>query len=81
MLTKELINKLNNNGNLIVGYLYNSDIEYSDVSIYNKQKRESIFQNTEFNYYYFKGIAQLKHLVYYNKLIKKQDYSLVYTKK
>ena len=81
LLTKELINKLNNNGNLIVGYLYNSDIEYSDVSIYNKQKRESIFQNTEFNYYYFKGIAQLKHLVYYNKLIKKQDYSLVYTKK
>lgn len=80
-LIKELCNYLKDNGKLIAGYIYNYEIENNDNSIFNKDIRDEIFCDKEFNYHIFKGVNTYKKKLYFNGLFGNEDACMVYSKK
>lgn len=76
-LIGELSKKLNINGNIVVGYLYDIENENDVRDIYKQQIRDCIFTEPEYSYYYFRKM----HDLHCNRETDNHDACLVYTKK
>lgn len=76
-LITQIIPFLKPNGNLIVGYLYQLENEYSLFQFYKKELRDLYFDTPQYQYYSFDGIYDIK----YNPKKKYNDAVLVYHKK
>lgn len=72
-----LATKLNKDGNIIVGYLYDIENEEDYRSIYKKEIRDSIFYEPEYSYHFFKKMRDL----HCERDSKNHDACLIYTKK
>lgn len=71
---------LNDNGIIIIGYIYTILEECYSVGIFNKKIRDEVFPLEKFNYYYFKSIDYYESPYDYNDLNKEKDACLVYKK-
>lgn len=60
-LIDKLVPFLKPNGNMIVGYLYQADTECSNYECYQSKLRNQYFPLTEYKYYYFNGVYDIKH--------------------
>lgn len=76
-LIEYLSKQLNKDGNIIVGYLYDIENEEDYREIYNKNIREYIFYEAEYNYNYFRKMRDL-HCACESP---NHDACLIYTKK
>lgn len=76
-LIESLSTKLKPNGKIVVGYLYDIENENDYREIYKKEKRDSIFNEDNYSYYYFRKMNDL-HRDYETS---NHDACLVYTKK
>lgn len=76
-LIGELSKKLNKNGNIVVGYLYDIENENDARDIYKKQIRDCMFNEPEYSYNYFRKMNDL----HCDRKTDNHDVCLVYTKK
>ena len=76
-LTKELSTKLNQNGNIVIGYLYDIENEGDNREVYIKKIRDKYFKGIEYSYNYF----QKMHDLHTDRKTKDHDVILIYTKK
>lgn len=72
-----LSKKINKNGQIIVGYLYDSENEDDCREIYKQELRNLVFQEPEYTYYYVKKMHDLQC----NYESKNHDACLIYTKR
>lgn len=59
-IINQLIPYLKDDGIMIVGYFYQANTEYKGYECYQKKIRDLYFPQSKFNYYYFKGITDIK---------------------
>lgn len=76
-LIEILSTKLNKDGNIVVGYLYDIENEEDYRDIYKKDIRDEIFFETEYSYNYFKKMRDF----HCGRDSKNHDACLIYTKK
>ena len=82
---KDLINQLSQNlnqdGTIIIGYIFYIINNVKTNAIFNKENREIVFNNNEFTYLYIDAIEKFKRKVFYRQDINVSDSCLIYTKK
>lgn len=76
-LIELLSQRVNNGGNIVVGYLYDIENENDARDIYSRKIRDSIFYEPEYRYFYF----QKMHDLHCDRKTNNHDACLVYTKK
>ncbi len=76
-----LSDKLNEEGIMIIGYLYTWEENNENVAIFNSNVREKIFSQDEFNYLLFQAMEEIEDKVLHGFGIPKEDAGLIYTKK
>lgn len=76
-MIENLSQKLNENGQIVVGYLYDIENEEDDREIYISKLRDAVFTAPQFTYHYFKRIRDL----HCNQESNNHDACLIYTKK
>ena len=76
-LIEKLAQKLNTNGHIVAGYLYDIEDEEDVRDVYKKAARDSVFKEPEYSYNYFERM----HDLHCNQESESHDASLVYTKK
>ena len=76
-LMDQLIPCLKPNGSLIIGYIYQLESECPIYECYKKSIRDICFPQSEYEYYCFDGIQDIK----YNPQKKDNDAILVYHKR
>jgi len=76
-LIENLSKRLNSNGQIMVGYLYDIENENDDRIIYKQEFRDSIFRESEYSYSYFRKM----HDLHCGLESGNHDACLIYTKK
>lgn len=76
-LIVDLSKMLNKNGKIIVGYLYDIENENDCREIYKQTLRDTVFQGSEYTYYYVKKMHDLQC----ERESENHDAALIYTKK
>jgi len=77
----ELSQHLNSNGKIIAGYIYNINDDIKNISVYNKEKRNKIFNEDDFYYHNIKSIKMLIQNCNYKKNKPTEDACMIYCKK
>lgn len=73
----DLSKRLNKNGQIMAGYLYDIENEADYREIYKQSLRDPVFQGPEYSYQYIQKIDDLAH----NRKSGNHDACLIYTKK
>ena len=76
-LVERLAQKLNNNGQIVVGYLYDIENEHDYREIYKSSIRDDVFIEPEFSYHYVRRM----HDLHCNQESNEHDACLIYTKR
>ena len=76
-LTKDLSKKLNKDGNIVIGYLYDIENEEDHREVYIKKNRDKYFKGSKYSYNYI----QKFHDLHTGRETKNHDAILIYTKK
>lgn len=71
---------LNDNGIIIIGYIYTILDEWDSIGIFNKEIRDEVFPLDKFDYYYFKSIDYYESSYTNIDSKKEKDACLVYKK-
>ena len=71
---------LNDNGIIIIGYIYTILDEWDSIGIFNKEIRDKVFPLDKFDYYYFKSIDYYESSYTNIDSKKEKDACLVYKK-
>lgn len=77
MLVERIATKLNDGGNIVVGYLYDIENEIDVRLVYKAKYRDPVFKEPDYTYHYFDRMNGLAH----RNETKCHDATLVYTKK
>lgn len=76
-LIEDLSFLLNNDGKIVVGYLYDIENEKDAREIYKSVLRNAIFNENQYTYHYFRRM----HDLHCNQKSESHDATLIYTKK